>query len=243
MRERELYRETVMSTKTWALDPDPKGLDDYDWCDEQLSERKRYLFVVAVGREIIPLMTLRTNVRSVEAAEKFAEGLIDQRAFGGVIDEARLPCDQSAAAIGVTADWFVRVLCDSDKHDECVNSALEVLGYVEAVKAGVMSPLTSVREQGSFRTHPSFLEGRRAGNRKFARYLLDIFGTNPHDPVKFDPRWRSNDAVCVAPPSTRRGTTPRCRRWPTPSKTPAVTRPPSSTIAVTPRGRTSAAVG
>ena len=49
--------------------------------------------------------------------------------------------------------------------------------------------------------------------------LRDIFG-NPFRPVTLDPTWRTSTVVALAQACTSRGTSPRCRSWRTPFKTP-----------------------
>src|SRR5262245_34566713 len=112
-----------MHDERWLFDPEPNGLDDYWWYNEELSRRKRYLFMAAVGRRVAHLMTESACVRAVEACEEYAEGVIGMPRFVDLVDAAgtaRIRSQNSVTAVRVAHD-FVVCLTDSGKLNECVD--------------------------------------------------------------------------------------------------------------------------
>jgi hypothetical protein len=188
-----------MAAKTWHLVPDPQSLDDYGWRDDRISERKRFLFMAAVGRHIQPLMTEPKCIRVVEACEEFAAGTIDEDTFSDIHDVGQGAAERAKApAIGTAANEFVRLLSDDSKHDRCVDSALDAVGYVAATEAGVLKPSATWRHAKSVWKHPVFLAGRDAAERTFLSFMHDIFGPDPYKPPKFLHAWRTGTVKAIA---------------------------------------------
>jgi hypothetical protein len=188
-----------MGAKVWHLVLNPQSLDDYGWRDDRISERKRFLFMAAVGQYIQPLMTEPKCIRVLEACEKFAEGTIDEDTFCDVHEVGQNAAERAKVpAIGTAANEFVRLLADDDKHNECVDCALDALGYVAATEAGVLKPSATWRQAKSVWKHPVFIAGRDAAERTFLSFLHDIFGPNPYKPPKILGAWRTDAVKAIA---------------------------------------------
>jgi hypothetical protein len=187
-----------MAAKKWHLVPDPQSLDDYGWQDDRLSQRKRFLFMAAVGRHIAPLMTEPECIRVVEACEELAEGIIDSDAFCEIHQAGQSASGRSAPAIGDAANAFVGLLADDYKHNECVYHALDALGYVAATEAGVLKPSATRRQAEAVWHQPEFIAGIEAAQRIFLAYMHDVFGPNPYKPVKCLPAWRTDTVKALA---------------------------------------------
>jgi hypothetical protein len=188
-----------MTTSDWHLVPDPQVLDHFGWQDERLSQRKRFLFMAAVGRHIAALMTEPECVRVVEACEEFAEGVIDVDAFSDLHAIGQDACWRSSApAIGRAANDYVCRILDDFKHNECIYFALDTLAYVAATEAGVLKPSATYREAEAVWQHPLFLAGKQAAERTFLGYMHDVFGPDPYEPLKFDPSWRTDTVESIA---------------------------------------------
>jgi hypothetical protein len=183
----------------WLIRPDPKGLDDYWWYNDQLSERKRYLFMAAVGRRVAGLMTEPACIRAVEACEEYAEGVIDRSCFYDLCDEAssaRLRCG-SIPAVQAAHD-FVVCLGDNGKLHECVEAGELAFGYVAAAQAGDLEPETTLAAWQALEQFESFRSGCTVVNQQFTAYCLDIFGSNPYELPQVDPPWRTDTVVSLA---------------------------------------------
>jgi hypothetical protein len=188
-----------MPRSPWCLVRNPQTLDHYAWKSERLSERKRFLFMAAIGRHIATLMTEPECIRVVEACEELAEGIIDSDTFCDLHSEAQGASERSEApAIGQAANNYVYLIADDDKHNECIWCALDALGYVAATKAGLLNPSATPKGGETVWDHPVFLEGKKDAERTFLGYMHDVFGPNPFKPVKFDPAWRTEAVVALA---------------------------------------------
>jgi hypothetical protein len=188
-----------MAAKVWHLALAPQSLDDYGWQDDRISERKRFLFMAAVGRYIQPLMTEPKCIRVVEACEEFAVGIIDEDTFWDINEVGQIAAERAKApAIGTAANEFVRLLSDDSKHNRCVYHAEDALGYVAATEAGVLKPAATWRQAKSVWKHPVFIAGRDAAERTFLSFLHDIFGPNPYKPPKVLRAWRTDAVKAIA---------------------------------------------
>ncbi|HZY83882.1 MAG TPA: hypothetical protein VFE78_03570 [Gemmataceae bacterium] len=188
-----------MAGKKWHFVPDSQSLDHYGWQDDRLSERKRFLFMAAIGRHLMPLMTGPDCIRVVEACEELAEGVIDNETFCEIHAVGQRAAEATEAlAIGAAANDFVRLLADDYKHNECIYYALDALGYVAATEAGVLKPSATSRQAQAIWQHPVFIAGKEAAERTFLGYMHDIFGPNPYKPAKSLRGWRTETVKSVA---------------------------------------------
>lgn len=189
----------TMAAKVWQLVPDPQSLDDYGWRDDRISARKRFLFMAAVGRYVQPLMTDPNCIRVVEACEEFAEGILDEGTFCDIHQVGQNAAEQAkASVVGTAANDFVRLLADDYKHNECVDFALDALGYAAATEAGVLKPSATWRQATAVWKHPAFVGGRVAAERTFVSFLRDIFGPNPYKRPKVPRAWRTDTVKAIA---------------------------------------------
>jgi hypothetical protein len=189
-----------MDPPTWSFDENPQRLEDYWWYNLRLSERKRYLFLAAVGRRVAPLMREPACVRVTSACEEFADGGISLIQFVDLVQEAataRCRSDSSVASVQAAHD-FVVFLTDDLKLQECVEPAELAFGYLSAAAAGELPAVTDVPAWEAMERCETFRRACVEINREFTSYCLDIFGTDPFRPVAFDPVWRTDTAVSLA---------------------------------------------
>lgn len=190
----------VMHDERWAFVPDPKGLDDYWWYNEVLSERKRYLFMAAVGRQVVHLMDEPVCIRAVDTCEEFAEGIVGEEKFCDVMEEANdARCaSQSTVAAVSAAHAFLTFLTDGGKLHECVEAAELAFGYVVAANSGDLPADTEIAAWQAIERYPSFRAGRDSANRRFTELCLDIFSPNPFAQPVIDPSWRTSTVLTLA---------------------------------------------
>jgi hypothetical protein len=190
-----------MDPADWTFcNSDPRTVNDYWWYHDQLSQRKRYLFMSAVGTHAARLMTEPECVRASQICAEYAEGQIDVVRFSDFMDEASAArCrSQCAIASGQAANDFVTFLADDGKLNECVEAAECAFGYAAAVQAGDLEPDTAIAAWEAIERYESFRTGMAQATRMFTAYCLDIFGPNPFRPVAFDPSWRTSTTVGLA---------------------------------------------
>jgi hypothetical protein len=189
-----------VGAEDWLIHPDAKRLDDYWWYNERLSKRKRYLFMAAVGRRVVQLMTEPACVRAAEVCEEYAEGTVGIDAFFELCEHAnnaRIRSECQIAAV-TAAHAFVVFLLDEGKLNECVEAALCAFGYEAAVRAGDLEPETTVPAWQALERYESFRSGCSAADQDFTGYCRDIFGTNPFRPIIPDEAWMTPNAVILA---------------------------------------------
>ena len=140
--------------------------------------RKERLFACACCRRLWDRLTDPRSRAVVEAAEKYADGLIDKAALAAArVEAVRATREGSAPAPGGSYS--------PEAAAECLGN-LEPYDVFFACTARVTFVVASYR-----------IGTRKAEQALQARFLRDVFG-NPFRPMVFAPEWRTDTAVALA---------------------------------------------
>jgi len=153
--------------------------------ESEANERKFRLFYIALCQPFIHLMTDPRSRRAVDVGEQYADRL--------VVEDVRIEC--FLAAKQVVEEARERLGTDTEPPPEVVAAVLAQFPCVPVPEDAEHAEQV-VQEYGFlwWLTDPANLEERKL---PMIRTIWDIFG-NPFQPVAFDPRWRSPDAVALA---------------------------------------------
>lgn len=169
-----------MTDAEWAACTDPWKM--LGFLQSRASERKLRLFAVACCRRAWHLMTDPRHRHAVEAAEKVADGLLDEKAF----DEAMQPIVALWAALSdaTEGDWRTSgYMTATTRHLETGKGAADAASFA----ARGLACLAGLDES------PPWYDAWRAEAAAQCRLLRDLFG-NPFYPFRFDPRWLAREA-------------------------------------------------
>jgi hypothetical protein len=152
-----------------------------DWCRQRLRGRRRKfrLFGCACCRRLWHLLPDPRSRAAVEAAERYADGLIDKQALPQVRRAAMAatraaPRQPDPPRLAWTAESAAQILINQPTDDFFIAAAIRAAYAADG--AGLRPYLQEEAEQ--------------------ARLLRDLFG-NPFRPVAFDPVWRTGTVVSL----------------------------------------------
>ena len=146
--------------------------------DRKRDLRKERLFACACCRRLWDRLSDVRSRAVVEAAENYADGLIDKAALARARVEA------------VRATRFAPAPAPGSSYSP--EAAVECLGNLEPYDVFFACTGRVVMAAASYRVNT-----RRAEEAVQAKLLRDIFG-NPFRPVAFSPDWRTDTAVSLA---------------------------------------------
>lgn len=170
------------------------------WLQKQgkLSARKARLFAVACSRSIWRLLPHEESRKNVEAAEKYADGLVSQRDL-----KVRQKANKEAlweAGWGINWNcpaWLVRA--DREVAMPVVHDCIDLISLAAAAAnaAGLEAAVTKLQSKNihiwkaAVRTATQVEESNQCG------LLRDIFG-NPFRSFAFDASWRTPPVISLA---------------------------------------------
>jgi hypothetical protein len=170
-----------MTGAEWLACADPEPM--LEFLANRASERKLQLFAVACCRRAWHLMTDPRQHEAVEAAERFADGLLTEADFQEVLHPivdlwAHLP-----ESVGREGAWSAsHYIIAATRHLGTGDGAPYAANYASGALAGLAGT------QGS----PDWFAVRQAEDAAQCQLIRDLFG-NPPVPFHFDPHWLSGE--------------------------------------------------
>src|SRR5947208_1686113 len=162
-----------MSEQEWLACTDPNLMLNH--LLGKVTDRKMRLFAVACCRHIWHLLPDRRSRAVIEVAERYADGVADQRELIAARAAAIAPPDQAAFA----PYWAANHNLTKSLWNAC-EAALEA-----GARAAARSAHAAGADQGA-----AWDAARAAGTTEQARLLRDVLG-NPFRPAAVAPSWLS----------------------------------------------------
>jgi hypothetical protein len=167
-----------MTEEKWHNARDPRSLLSHL---KTASKRKLRLFGCACCRYVWHFITDESCKKAVEAAEMWADKIIDTRSLHAVQIQAREAQDHITSRPGKAFDVL----------SEAAMAASHIALPNKAWVASVANNVRAAMSESQGRT------GLIAAESYQIALLRDIFG-NPFRPVAFDPNWRTTTALALA---------------------------------------------
>jgi uncharacterized membrane protein len=172
-----------VTEQQWASCADPNAM--LEFLESRASERKLRLFAVACCRRVGPLMTDTRHQAAVEAAERFAAGLLSEEEFELALQPVvALWADIPNASRGEWASFHY--LTAATRHLEREGGA----PYAASFASGALACLSGLRES------PAWVAATRSEEAAQCDLIRDLFG-NPAVPFHFPLNWRSGPGSVV----------------------------------------------
>lgn len=198
-----------------------------DFIRGRISERKARLFAVECCRRIWHLLTDQRCRTAVEAAERFAEGLIDRSELFDAHLAASLAAeiDNDTAPLGPWRDerWMFEIQIDASAAARAAERASSrypigesaeqsrrlppsrfhrgedtAYGFAARALAHCALPLGAAGgEDVGYPAHPARTAAIASESIAQAKLIQDVLG-NPFHPVEFNPEWRTSTVVALA---------------------------------------------
>jgi hypothetical protein len=160
------------------------------WCFGQSNGRKLRLFAAACVRRFWHLLADEASRRAIEAAERYAEGLISERELSRFFQEAWVVFD--TADLRRELAWEAYSMAGGDGHADSTPAwaaDLAASAARAALAAADSSPFQAAR-QASFTVSWCVEQDHQAAERAAQAALLqDAFGPLPFRAVPVEPGW------------------------------------------------------
>ena len=189
-----------MTEAEWLAGADPEPM--LRRAPGPLTDRKCRLFACACCRRVWDLLPELDSRAAVDAAERFADGLIESADLRAAWERA-LAVSRAFSAAGVAAGGAAT---ERGRVARVRESAASAAGYAshplsnapENRYSGARGAAESAAFAAALNASADEWIGQRAAERASSAALLRCVVGNPFRPAAFDPAWRTDTAVAVA---------------------------------------------
>jgi hypothetical protein len=167
---------------------------------DESSYRHRRLIATAVCRQFISLLSDPRLLRMIEMSEAIADHQKrDWNDWEMTYENAQIAANEVVLVVNNAAARAIAGLgFDDHKIGRAIEVAVDVFGYLAAIREGVMRPNATQNTTQGIWSHPVFISGRdNEGGDVVSRFIRDVI-INPFHPINFDKSWRTDTVVSLA---------------------------------------------